>query len=141
MNNRDEIVDGFEAASRILKAYPSEKRERLLASIARKDPELHRRLSSNIFTIADIPSLTDQSIQKLASALHNQDLVTLIGTAQEIVQRSLLRNMSARRAAVILDDIQSSAPVPQNEQEVSLQRIVELIDELRKQGLIRSKGE
>jgi flagellar motor switch protein FliG len=134
-----EKVNGNEIASNILKSYPHEKREKILSLIQSQSPSVFKKIGSNFFKFEDLCDLTDQSTQKLIQVIQHRDLVIAFQGASRNIQEKLIKNMSKRKAEILLQDI---AAIPaKNKSEIrEAQHNIEIIaDQLRTQGQVRSQ--
>lgn len=136
----DEIVDGPGVAAKILQALPLEKRESLLQNIGAKSPEIFKKINTNFFRFDEIADLTDRSVQTLLKEIEHADLVLSFQTAPRNVQTKFLKNMSRNKAEILLQDIEQFPVTNPAESNQAKERIVQIIDELRTQGVVRSEG-
>lgn len=139
--DQDENVDGPQIAARILRAMPPERRKRLMAAIEAREPAIFEKINSNIFAFEEIPSLTDHSLQMLVKVVDHRELVTALSTAPKSVVTAMLRNMSKRKGSMVLDDLKSLPQSPDDQIRAAQESIVKVIDALRTQGILRSKGD
>lgn len=138
--SKDEAVDGAKVAAEILKAMPTQTRERLMRKIASKDPSISIKVSQNLFNFNDIASLTSQGLQALIASVDQKDLVISFKTASDEVKEIFLTNMTDRKRRMITEDFQSLGKVKLSEVEDAQKRILKILDDLRTSGQIRSKG-
>ncbi len=141
--SKDEKVDGPRIAAQILNRMPAEKRRALLERIRGADPRVFQSIQSNIVVFEDIKDLTDQGLQRLIKEIDHRDLVYALKNAEAEVSACLLKNMSARKREMVLEDLKSLAPLKTAEVEEAQKRIAQVMDRLRTEGVIhrRSEGE
>ena len=116
------------AGSRDRGASPSEEElKRAVAVVVAADPKAAHLIQLHMFPFQDLRLLKDAEIQTLMMHVNNATLVqALLGAEEELAER-LLKNLSARRRAIVRDDLERA----EQEEVTAAQRSI--LDEVRRQ--------
>jgi len=136
----DEKIDGVRIAADILNKMSSANKERIVKEIQQKHPEIAEKIESNLFNFSDIAELTSQGVQVLIKEVEHDDLVLSLKTASSEVKEVLFNSMTERKQKLVEDDFEALSPVRPVQVEDAQKRILAKLDELRTQGLIRTKS-
>ena len=140
-NTKDEVIDGVKAAARILSRMEPENQERIVAHIQVSSPELATQITESMFTFDDIASLSDRGIQVLAQRVEHDDLVLSLKKASDETKTRIFENVSARKKGLIETDYESLPPSHLSDVHNAQKRVLETLDELRKEGKILDEAE
>ena len=135
---KDEAVDGPKIAAEILKRMSSVDQKRLVKAIKDEAPAIAVKIEENLYHFDEIAELTPKSVQLLINHIQHTDLVVSFKTASETVKSAFLANMSERKKAQVQDDFASLLPTRLSDVEAAQRRILDKMEELRKEGLIHS---
>ena len=117
--------------------------ERLIMSrLEEQDPELAENIRNRMFVFENIVQLEDRSIQKVLRRVDNKTLaMAMKGTPPEVFNK-IMKNLSAKAAELLKDDIEVLGPVRIRDVEQAQREIVNIIRQLEDQGeIIISRGE
>ena len=102
---------GLQYLREVLGSCDSRTERAILESLAEREPELARQLRDELFTFDDIAGLDDRSIQRLLREVDRRDLVLALRGATEEVKTRVMRNMSARSARILEEEIALTGPL------------------------------
>jgi flagellar motor switch protein FliG len=137
--SQDEKVDGPKLAADILSRMKPANREKIVESIKSRHPELLAKIEEKLVRFDDIVEASDQGIQLLLQRIAPTDLVLSLKTAGLEVKNALFKNMSDRKRRQVEEEVDRLGPVRVTEVEAAQRRIAVTLDQLRTEGLIRSR--
>ncbi len=135
---------GVEALAEILNRSDRTTEKAILDGLEIKDPELAESVRELMFVFEDIIHLDDRSIQRVLREIDTKDLAMSLKGSNNEVKDKLLRNMSERAAALLLDDMEYMGPVRARDVQEKQTFIVGVIRALEAAGEItitRTQGE
>lgn len=138
--SEDESINGPKIAAAILNRMKGPAKERIVRAIQQREPELAVRIEENLFNFEELTELTPQGMQLLLQSVSQSDLVLSLKTASGQVREAVLRNMSERRQQILLDELAGLPPVRISEVEQAQRRILQVLDELRSLGKLRTQS-
>lgn len=106
----DVKVGGVQAVADMFNAMDPESRARMLANLAERDPGLVEEIQRRIFVFEDLAKLEDLTLQSLLKEAKPKRLALALKKAPEEVKAALLRNLSARAAKFLLEEIEHLGP-------------------------------
>lgn len=129
--------DGLRAAAEMLNELDEEHRERLLASVARENPEVARRIQEKMFVFADIENIPDVDFQLLLKEIPRDLLLLALRNAPDGVSRHVFDNLSMRMSEELREEMAGQAPRRLSEVRQAQEKIVEIAKKLIAEGRIR----
>jgi len=134
---------GSKAAAEILNAVPSELEAQLLDSINEFDPDLKMSIQEQMFDFESIEGLDDRGFQSVLREVSSESLVLALKGASSKLRERVFKNMSARAAEMLRDDLEGKGPVRLSEVEAAQKEILMVVDRLVEEGTVvmRGKGE
>ena len=138
--NEDEKVNGPRIAAQILKNMKLSSKEKIVKAIEKRSPGLAKSINDNLFRFDDIIELTPQGVQTLVKEVEHDDLVLSLKLASPKAKEVILQNMSERKKNLVESDFESLGQVRKSEVEDAQKRILGVLEQLRSQGLVRSKA-
>ncbi|MCB0332999.1 MAG: hypothetical protein KDD55_05830 [Bdellovibrionales bacterium] len=141
MSDKDEPIDGARVAAMILNEMRPDQKERLVAVLHERAPELAAKIEENLFRFDDIIEISGKGLQTLLGAIDHHDLVLSLKTAKDETKKILLQNMSDRKRQMVKEDFNALPATRLAEVEEAQRRILEILDKLRTEGKIISIGE
>jgi len=122
----------------ILNFTPGARREELLASLERDDPDMADRIRRTMFTFADIPDRVEvKDVAKLVRAVDNDTMVLALAAAEITDKDSsafILGNLSKRLAEQLRDAINEVGEVKQKEADKAMNAVIQSIRDLEAAG-------
>jgi flagellar motor switch protein FliG len=129
-------IGGANAAAEILSCMDADVEKQVMETISNTDPQLADRISELMFTYDDIVMITDTGIQRLIQELDEKDLLMALKASTEPIRAKLFKNMSQRRRETIQEDLESMPPVKLKDAMSAQRRILTVVKELSKSGMI-----
>lgn len=127
---------GFQSAVEALRGLAAKDQNRILADIAKTDPELSRKLRKNIFQFEDLIKANKNGLQTLLGEVTDSTLaIALRGKPKEFIVQ-ILKNLTQRRLQSIQESIKEIGPQPMGKVQAAQQEILEKALELQSQGKI-----
>ncbi len=129
-------IGGASAAADILSCMDADVEKQIMETISNTDPQLADRISELMFTYDDIVIITDTGIQRLIQELDEKDLLMALKASTEPIRAKLFKNMSQRRRETIQEELESMPPVKLKDALAAQRRILAVVKELSKSGII-----
>lgn len=134
---QEEELGGPKATADILNFVDRNNEERILTEIEEQFPELAEEIRNLMFTFEDIAKIDDRSVQTILKEVPRDQLVVALKTASEDLRGLLFRNISARAAEMLKDDLESLGPTKLKDVEKAQQGIVDIVRRLEAEGKIQ----
>ena len=134
---QEEELGGPKATADILNFVDRNNEERILTEIEEQFPELAEEIRNLMFTFEDISKIDDRSVQTILKEVPRDQLVVALKTASEDLRGLLFRNISARAAEMLKDDLESLGPTKLKDVEKAQQGIVDIVRRLEAEGKIQ----
>lgn len=125
---------GVEAIAEILNHSDRTTEKAILDGLEVKDPELAEQVRELMFVFEDIVHLDDRSIQRILREVDTKDLALSLKGANQDVRDKVLKNMSERAAALLMDDMEYMGPVRAKDVQEKQSYIVGVIRALESAG-------
>jgi len=100
------------------------------------DPDLSEEVRNLMFVFEDIVYLDDRSIQRVLREVESKDLAMALKGVKEDVREKILKNMSERAAAMMLEDMDYMGPVRARDVQEKQSFMVGIIRALESSGEI-----
>ncbi|MEQ1503683.1 MAG: flagellar motor switch protein FliG [Myxococcota bacterium] len=130
-------VQGIDKTAQVLGRLAKPESDPLLEKISETDPELSEVLRRRMVTFADLTVLDDRSVQALLKHVERQTLLVALRGAEPSMREMFLRNMSSRAASDLREEIELMAPLPRSQVVVAQEEIVQLVQKLAAEGVVR----
>ena len=85
----------------------------------------------------DLTVLDDRSVQALLKQIDRQVLLVALRGADGPMRELFLKNMSSRAASDLREEIELMAPLPRSQVSVAQEEIVQLVQKLAAEGVVR----
>ena len=105
-----------------------------------EDPDLVEQIRRLMFVFEDILKVNDKGIQSVLKEVENSELALALKTASEGLREKIFKNMSARAAALIREDMEYMGPVKVSDVETAQQRVVDIVRRLEEAGEVVIEG-
>jgi flagellar motor switch protein FliG len=113
----------------------------ILDGLDERDPKLAEEVRGRMFLFEDLVSLEDRAIQLVVRQVDSKEMATALKGVNAAVQDKIVRNMSERAAADLLDEIEMLGPVRINAVEAAQAAVVRVIRLLEEAGqVVISRG-
>ena len=106
----------------------------VIEMLEEETPQLAEDVRSLMFVFEDIVNLDDRAIQRILREVDTKDLALSLKGAREDVKDKILRNMSERAQAILLEDMEYMGPVRAREVQEVQSKIVGIIRMLEQNG-------
>lgn len=112
----------------------------ILAQIGEQNPELMDSIRQKMFVFDDLMALDANGVKELLSRADRRQLTTALKGTSEDLRQHLLKGMSQRGAAMLLEDMEALGPVKIREVEGAQQAIIAVLRQLETEGVLNLKG-
>ncbi|MDR2577902.1 MAG: flagellar motor switch protein FliG [Chitinispirillales bacterium] len=133
-------IGGVKAVAEILNSVDRGTEKNIIGNLERENPELATEIKKLMFVFDDVQLLDDRSMQRLLKEIDTKELGMALKSASEELQEKFFKNMSARAAEMIKEDMQFMGPIRLKDVEEVQQRIVDVIRRLEEEGEIVISG-
>lgn len=111
-----------------------------MADLEDRDPELADEIARLMFTFEDMIHVDDAGIQRALREIESKDLAVALKGSNEDLKAKIFRNMSARAAEMIKEEIEFMGPVRMKNVEEAQQKIVAVLRRLEESGELIVSG-
>jgi len=125
---------GVKSLAEILNHADRPTERNVLDELAKTDEELAEEIRSLLFVFEDIVKLDDRAVQAVLKEVDDADLALALRGVGEEVREKVLSNMSERRAAMLIEEIEYQPPQRKAVVEEAQGRIVAEIRRLEDAG-------
>jgi flagellar motor switch protein FliG len=131
---------GTKAAADILNAVPSDLEAELLDRLNDSDPDLKSTIQEQMFNFESIGGLDDRGFQAVLREVSSDSLILALKGASPRICERIFKNMSARAAEMLRDDLESKGPVRLSEVEAAQKEILSVVNRLVEEGTVVMQG-
>ncbi|MBD9368301.1 flagellar motor switch protein FliG [Xanthomonas sp. XNM01] len=135
-NLKSSNIGGVKVAANILNFLESGQDQSILGEIAKVDQELGQRIQDLMFVFDDLVELEDRELQTLLREVSGERLGIALRGADVRVREKITRNMSARAAEILLEDMEARGPVRLTDVEGAQKEILTIVRRLADEGAI-----
>jgi flagellar motor switch protein FliG len=128
------LLGGITPVAEVLNMMDKSNERNIMSKVEEKDPELAEEIKKRMFVFEDIVSVDDPGIQELLRAVDNGKLVLALKTSTEEVKNKLFKNMSARAATQLKDDLQVLGLTKLSDVEKAQQEVINIVKDLEAKG-------
>ena len=136
VNQQQNKIGGIESVAQILNVVERSTERAIMESLGRDEPELSDEIRRLMFVFEDIAKLSDRNIQALLKNVETAQWAMSLKGASSGLQEKIMRNMSARAADNLRDEIDYLGSVRISEVEAVQQKIVDIVRHLEDTGEI-----
>jgi flagellar motor switch protein FliG len=133
-------MGGIDAAAEILNYMGGQYEASVTGYIREADPELAQKIQDKMFTFDNLVDLDDRAIQLLLREIQSETLVVALKGTSEALQEKVFKNMSARAAEMLREDLEAKGPVRLSEVEAEQKEILKIVRRLAEEGQIVMGG-
>lgn len=130
------IAGGVNAVALILNNLDSTSEGAIMGELEGANPDLAAQIQKLMFVFSDIVNIDDRGIQMILKEIGNEDLVLALKTASETLKNKILKNMSERASAMLIEDMETMGPVKLADVEKAQQSILKVARRLEQEGKI-----
>lgn len=134
-------LGGVQPVAEMLNVMDKNTEASIMSRLEEKDPILAEEIRKLMFVFDDIVKIDDRGIQTLLKEVPNDKLLLALKTASEDIRNKIFKNISARAAEALKDDLASMGPARLSDVEGAQQEIVNVARRLEAEGrIIISRG-
>ncbi len=134
------LLGGAKAAAEILNMLGSAVETSVLDFVREADNDLAQKIMDNMFTFDDLIKIDDKGIQALMKEVQSDSLVVALKGATPALREKIFKNMSARAAETLKEDLDSRGPVRLSEVEGEQKEMLKIVRRLVDEGQIVLAG-
>jgi flagellar motor switch protein FliG len=108
----------------------------LTVGLAERNAELADTVRQLMFVFEDLAGVDDRGLQELLKEIAKEDLILALRAAGDLVKEAIFRNMSARAAELLKDDMEAGGPVKLSDVEKAQRNILQAGRKLEEEGRI-----
>ena len=136
MSQQFENAGGVSSVAEILNVTDRATERSLLENLAQEDPDLVEEIRRLMFVFEDIAKFPDRDIQSVLKNVESSQWALALKGASEDLKEKVLRNMSKRASAMLVEEMEYLGPVRLSNVEQTQQQIVDIIRRLEDSGEI-----
>lgn len=129
-------LGGVQPVAEMLNVMDKNTESSIMARLEEKDPLLAEEIRKLMFVFDDIVKIDDRGIQTLLKEVPNDKLLLALKTANEDIKTKVFKNISARAAEMLREDLSAMGPSRLSDVEGAQQEIVNAARRLEAEGKI-----
>lgn len=129
-------LGGVQPVAEMLNVMDKNTETSIMSRLEEKDPLLAEEIRKLMFVFDDISKIDDRGIQTLLKEVPNDKLLLALKTANEEIKNKVFKNISARAAEMLRDDLANMGPSRLSDVEGAQQEIVNVARRLEAEGKI-----
>jgi flagellar motor switch protein FliG len=135
-----ESSGGPRAVAEIFNQLDSDLSNEILTRIGEENAELMEAIRNKMFVFDDILSIDANGVKELLARADRRQLTVALKGASEEVRQHLLKGMSQRGAAMLLEDTEALGPVKIKDVEAAQMQVIAVVRQLESEGVVNLKG-
>lgn len=129
-------LGGVQPVAEMLNVMDKNTETSIMSRLEEKDPLLAEEIRKLMFVFDDITKIDDRGIQALLKEVPNDKLLLALKTASEDIRAKVFKNISARAAEMLREDLANMGPSRLSDVEGAQQEIVNAARRLEAEGKI-----
>jgi flagellar motor switch protein FliG len=129
-------LGGVQPVAEMLNVMDKNTETAIMSRIEEKDPLLAEEIRKLMFVFDDIAKIDDRGIQTLLKEVPNEKLLLALKTVSEEIRAKIFKNISARAAEMLKEDLNNMGPSRLSDVEAAQQEIVNVARRLEAEGKI-----
>ncbi|MBK9323181.1 MAG: flagellar motor switch protein FliG [Bdellovibrionaceae bacterium] len=129
-------LGGVQPVAEMLNVMDKNTETSIMSRLEEKDPLLAEEIRKLMFVFDDIVKIDDRGIQSLLKEVPNEKLLLALKTASEDIRAKIFKNISARAAEMLREDLSNMGPSRLSDVEGAQQEIVNVARRLESEGKI-----
>lgn len=129
-------LGGVQPVAEMLNVMDKNTETSIMSRLEEKDPLLAEEIRKLMFVFDDIIKIDDRGIQSLLKEVPNDKLLLALKTASEDIKGKVFKNISARAADMLREDLNNMGPSRLSDVEGAQQEIVNVARRLEAEGKI-----
>lgn len=131
---------GAKIAADIMNLADKSVGERVFGALDEQAPELAERIRNLMLTFEDLVRLENREMQAVLKEVAREDLMLALKTASPAMQEKIFRNISARAAEILKEDMSTMGPVKLKDVEKAQANVIVVVRRLAEEGKIQLGG-
>ena len=127
---------GVRSLAEVLNRADRSTEKAIMEKLEESNPTLAEEVKRLMFVFDDLIVLDNRTVQQILREVDAKDLALALKGAKEEVKEHLLKNMSTRARAMIMEDMEVMGPVRLKNAEEAQQKIINVVRQLEEQGEI-----
>ncbi|HTA76513.1 MAG TPA: flagellar motor switch protein FliG [bacterium] len=127
---------GVRSLAEVLNRADRSTEKAIMEKLEESNPTLAEEVKRLMFVFDDLIVLDNRTVQQILREVDAKDLALALKGAKEEVKEHLLKNMSNRAKAMIIEDMEVMGPVRLKNAEEAQQKIINVVRQLEEQGEI-----
>lgn len=127
-------MGGVRPAAEILNLMKSQQEEAAIEAVREYDHELAQKIIDEMFLFENLVEMEDRSIQRILQEVDNESLIIALKGSEAPLRDKFFRNMSRRQSEIMLEDLNSRAPVRMSQVEAEQKSILLIVRRLAETG-------
>ncbi len=127
---------GVRSLAEVLNRADRSTEKAIMEKLEESNPELAEEVKRLMFVFDDLINLDNRTIQQVLREVDAKDLALALKGCKDEVKEHLLKNMSSRAKAMILEDMDVMGPVRLKHAEEAQQKIINVVRQLEEMGEI-----
>lgn len=141
-SSRASSVGGVDPLVGIINRADRATEKAVLDALTELAPEIAEQVRARLFVFDDITTLDDRSVQLVLRGVETADLATALKGVKDEVRDVVLRNLSERARANLLEEIDLMGPVRVSAVDESQAKVVQVIRSLEESGeIVLTRGD
>lgn len=133
-------MGGIRTAAEILNYLGGVHEKSVIEAVRNYDSDLAAKIVEEIFVFENLLDVEDRSIQVLLKEIESESLIIALKGAPVELREKFFKNMSARAAELLREDLESRGPVRVSEVESEQKKVLQVVRRLADQGAIMIGG-
>ncbi len=129
-------LGGVQPVAEMMNIMDKNTETQIMGRLEEKDPILAEEIRKLMFVFEDITKIDDRGIQTLLKEVPNDKLLLSLKTANEEIRQKIFKNISARAAQLLREDLDAMGPARLSDVESAQQEIVNVARRLEQEGKI-----
>jgi len=129
-------LGGVQPVAEMLNVMDKNTEQSIMSRLEEKDPLLAEEIRKLMFVFDDVNKIDDRGIQLLLKEVPNDRLLLALKTANEEIRTKVFKNISARAAEMLKEDLANMGPARLSDVEAAQQEVVNIARRLESEGKI-----
>ncbi len=129
-------LGGVHPVAEMLNVMDKNSEQSIMSKLEEKDPLLAEEIRKLMFVFEDIAKIDDRGIQLLLKEVANDKLLLALKTANDDIKAKIFKNISARAAEMLREDLSNMGPARLSDVEGAQQEIVNVARRLEGEGKV-----
>ncbi|MFZ3230886.1 MAG: flagellar motor switch protein FliG [Pseudobdellovibrio sp.] len=129
-------LGGVQPVAEMLNVMDKNTEQSIMSRLEEKDPLLAEEIRKLMFVFDDVGKIDDRGIQLLLKEVPNDRLLLALKTASEEIRAKVFKNISARAAEMLKEDLSNMGPARLSDVETAQQEVVNVARRLEAEGKI-----